>query len=77
MIQAQYALSQRRGFRLGIANFLEERGILSPYRLESSADPKAFAEKYLKNTFTGNVTIEQLPIGLVIYLDEQDYALIE
>jgi hypothetical protein len=77
VIQAQYALSQRRGFRLGIANFLEERGILSPYRLESSADPKAFAEKYLKNTFTGNVTIEQLPIGLVIYLDEQDYALIE
>lgn len=76
-IQAQYALSQRRGFRLSIANFLEERGKLLPYRLESSANPKAFAEKYLKNTFTGNVTIENLPIGLVIYLDEQDYALIE
>lgn len=76
-IQAKYALSQRRGFRLSIANFLEERGKLSTYRLESFADPKAFAEKYLKNTFTGNVTVEQLPIVLVIYLDEQDYALIE
>lgn len=77
VIQTQYALSQRRGFRLSIANFIEERNKLSPYRLESSADPKAFAEKYLRNTFIGNVTMEQLPIGLVVYLNEQDYALIE
>jgi len=77
VIQTQYALSQRRGFRLSIINFLEGRNKLSPYRLESSENPKAFAEKYLKNTFTGNVTVEQLPIGFVIYLDEQDYALIE
>lgn len=76
-IQSQYALSQRRGFRLSIINFLEEREKLSRHRLEASANPKAFAEKYLKNTFTGDVTIDALPIGLVIYLDEQDYALIE
>lgn len=75
-IQAKYALSQRRGFRLSIANFLEDRSKLSVYRLESSADPKAFAEKYLKQQFTGNVSIEQLPIGFIIYLDEQDYAFI-
>lgn len=77
VIQAKYSLSQRRGFRLSIANFLETRGKLAPYRLESSVDPKAFAEKYLRSKFTGNIAIEQLPIGLVIYLDEQDYALIE
>lgn len=76
-IQRKYALSQRRGFRLSIANFLEERNKLSAYSLESLADPKTFAEKYLKQQFTGNIFIEQLPIGLVIYLDEQDYALIE
>lgn len=74
--QAKYSLSQRRGFRLSIANFLEERSKLSVYRLESSANPQAFAEKYLKQQFTGNISMEQLPVGFVIYLDEQDYALI-
>lgn len=76
-IQARYALSQRRGFGLSIANFLEDRSKLSIYRLESLADPKVFAEKYLKQQFIGNISIEQLPIGFVIYLEEQDYALIE
>lgn len=75
-IQTKYALSQRRGFRLSIANFLEERDKLSLYRLESSTDPKAFARKYLKQKFSGNITIEHLPIGFVVYLDEQDYALV-
>lgn len=76
-IQAQYARSQRRGFRLSIVNFLEDRNRLLPYKLEASADPKAFSEKYLEKKFTGNVGIENLPIGIVIYLDEQDYALID
>lgn len=76
-IQTKYALSQRRGFRMSIVNFLEERNKLSDFRRESSQNPKAFAEKCLKNQFTGNISIDQLPIGFIIYLDEQDYALIE
>ena len=76
-IQEKYALSQRRGFRLSIANLIEDRGKLLKYRFESSVEPKLFAEKYLKQQFTGKVSIEPLPIGFVIYLDEEDYALIE
>jgi len=76
-IQFQYALSQRRGFRLSIVNFLEGRKELASYGVEASADPKAFAEKYLKKKFKGDVAIESLPIGFVIYLDEEDYALSE
>lgn len=76
VIQARYALSQRRGFRLSIVNFLEDRNKLLPYKIEASNDPKAFAEKYLKEKFTGSVGIENLPIGIVIYLDEEDYGLI-
>lgn len=74
-IQKKYALSQRRGFRLGITNFLEDKNKLFKYKKEAIDDPQAFAEKYLKKTFKGKVVIEQLPIGLVIYLDESDYAL--
>ncbi|MEK6845821.1 MAG: hypothetical protein AABY26_03620, partial [Nanoarchaeota archaeon] len=76
-IKANYALSQRRGFRLSIAHFLEERNRLSIYAAESKEGPKAFAENYLKKKFSGNVSVEQLPIGFVIYLDEEDYVLIE
>lgn len=76
-IQTKYALSQRRGFRLSIANFLEDRNKLSVYRLESSTDPKAFARKYLKQKFAGNISIEQLQTGFIIYLDGKDYALID
>lgn len=76
-IQSQYALSQRRGFRLSIANFLEGRKRLENYKDESQENPKAFAEKYLKENFSGNVTVEELPMGFVIYMDEQDYALVE
>ncbi len=75
-IRIRFALSQRRGFRLSIANFLEIRQKLSAYRSEASFDPKKFAEKYLKQHFSGNISIEQLPIGFIVYLDEQDYALI-
>lgn len=76
-IQLKYALSQRRGFRLSIVNFLEERNRLLAYRLESSANPKMFAEKYLQKAFHGDVVVESLPIGFIIYLDEQDYARFE
>ena len=76
-IQAEHPLSQRRSFRLSIANFLEERNNLEDYRLEASSDPKEFANKYLKRKFNGDVTIEQLPVGFIIYLDENDYALVQ
>jgi len=74
-VEKRYALSQRRGFKLSIANFLEDRKNLNPYKIEAQTDPKAFAEKYLEEKFTGNVSVEQLPLGFVVYLDEEDYAL--
>jgi len=74
-IKQKYALSQRRGFKLSIANFLEDRKKLNPYRIEAQTDPKAFAEKYLEEKFTGNVSVEQLPLGFVVYLDEEDFAI--
>lgn len=76
-LQTKYSLLQRRGFRLSIVNFLEDRHKLSDYRKESLIDSKAFAEKYLKQKFTGLVTIERLPVGFIIYLDEDDYALVQ
>lgn len=75
-ISADYALSQRRGFRLGIVNFIEDRRRLSDFKKEAKEDGKAFAEKYLGQAFRGEVAVEVLPIGFVISLDENDYALI-
>lgn len=76
-VQTKYALSQRRGFRLSIINFLEDRNKLSKYLEEAKADPKAFAEKYLGKKLNGAVEVELLPIGLAIHLEEQDYAEVE
>lgn len=76
-IQSNNTLSQRRGFRMSIINFIEDRNSLKDYRLELLSNPKEFANKYLKKTFTGSVSIEQSPVGFIIYLDEQDYALVE
>ena len=74
-IEQKYALSQRRGFKLSIVNFLEGKSKLDPFRLEAEADPKAFAEKYLQEKLVGDISVEHLPFGFVIYLDEEDYAL--
>jgi NACalpha-BTF3-like transcription factor len=76
-IESNFALSQRRGFRLGIIDFLTKRSALLGRKEEIDLNQKAFAEKYLGEQFTGDVSIEQLPFAIIIYLDEQDYALVD
>lgn len=72
-IDSLYAQSQRRGFRLGIANFLETRDILQKYGNEIAVNPKGLAQQLLQKQLNGEVEVERLPIGLVVYLDESDY----
>ncbi len=76
-LRREYALSQRRGFRLAIVNFLETRHLLEPYREEARVDPKVFVERHLGRQFAGPVRIEELPVGFAVYLGEEDYARVE
>ena len=73
-IQRNFALSQRRGFKLGIANFIEAVGDVRPYRVDAQIDPKGFAERYLDTEFKHPVTCEVLPIAIVLYLHDEDFS---
>lgn len=72
-IEKNFAQNQRRGFRLSIVNFIEDLKTLKPYRERFDDDPKATANKIFGREINGDVEVESLPIGFVIYLKAEDY----
>jgi hypothetical protein len=79
-IEQYYSQKQRRGFRLSFVNFIEDMKNLVPYRDQFKDNPKGTAEDLFKikevnpQGLEGEVDVETLPIGFVIYVDENDYA---
>lgn len=73
-VETDYAQSQRRGFRLGIVNFIEGIAKLKPHADAFATDAKGTAQEILGKDLSGDVKVESLPVGFVMYLNENDFA---
>jgi hypothetical protein len=73
-VEEVYAQSQRRGFRLGIVNFIEGMSQFRPYQEGFTTNVKGTAQKILGNELQGTVKVESLPVGFVLYLEENDFV---
>ena len=77
-ISERYSCLQRRGFRLSIINFLEDREKLNQHRSSFEQDPKKvlrhlFSLDELNISLSDSVGIEAYPFSFVFYLSEDDY----
>jgi hypothetical protein len=72
-IEEVYSQNQRRGFRLAISNFIEDLPPLKKYKEQFDQNPKETTQEIFGKTFDGEVKIESLPTGFVIYLDGKDF----
>ena len=72
-INAEYLRDQRVGFRLAIANFIQDLDILKKYKPKFEENPKPFVENILESSFQGIVEVDVTPIGFVMYLDNIDF----
>jgi len=71
--EQHYAQSQRRGFKLAIANFIGDREQLRPHRERFVKDPKNAVEELFHKNIDYIPKVEFLPIGVIIWVKESDF----
>lgn len=74
-IGTKFSLSQRRGIRHAIINFIYDMGKMLPYRVLVQTNPREAAENILRvSRFTDDIDIREIPLSFIIFLSELDYA---
>lgn len=72
-INSHYSQLLRRAFRLAIVNFIDGRKELHALAREVTQDPKKYLEDQYSVKLEGAVSIEIVPVGIILFLQEKDF----
>lgn len=72
-VNEKFSRQQRRGFNFSIINSIHDRQIIRQYKEVVEANPKKEIGKILGITIEGSFSVECLPVGLIVYLSDEDW----
>lgn len=72
-IQDNFSKEQRRSFRFGVVNFIEDMNVMRGYKELFDKEPTETLENILKKPFNYNAVVTSTPFGFMAQINQDDY----